>query len=88
MHPCPYCDGEAALKSPMTVSYEILRRLERERQQVVGREVLITAHPAVAHFLLDEERENLEAMEIELQTRISVKGDPALHQEHFKVEPF
>jgi ribonuclease G len=85
--PCFYCDGEGHLKSRQTVCYEILRDLERERVELFGRNVTVTAHPEVAARFCDEERGPLERLEERLHARILVKGDAEFHMEQYEIGP-
>ncbi len=83
--PCFYCDGEAYLKSKQTVSYEILRELERERKELLGQNIMILAHPEVAARFCDEERIYLEQVEERLHARILVKGETNFHLEQYDI---
>lgn len=85
--PCSYCDGEGYLKSKQTVCYEILREMQREREELFGKNVQVVVHPEVAARFYDEERSPLERMEERLQARILVKADPAFHQEQYEITP-
>ncbi len=83
--PCFYCDGEGHLKSKQTVCYEILRELERERQDLYGGNVLILTHPEVAAMFCDEERAALERVEEKMHALITVKSDARLHLENYDI---
>ncbi len=83
--PCFYCDGEGYLKSKQTVCYEILRELERQRNEFFGRNLLVLAHPEVVAMFCDEERAPLERVEEKMHARIVVKADPNLHLEHYDI---
>ena len=83
--PCFYCNGEGYLKSTVTMCYEIFREIEREHETLFGHRVMVTAHPEVAHLLYDEGRHHLEALENDLQARISVKADQSLHLEQYDI---
>jgi ribonuclease G len=83
--PCFYCDGEGYLKSTGTMCYEIFREIERDREVLSGRSVMVTAHPEVVHLLYDEERHRLEELEKNLQARITVKADQSLHLEQYDI---
>jgi ribonuclease G len=83
--PCFYCDGEGYLKSKVTMCYEIFRDIERDHEALFGRSVMVTAHPEVAHLLYDEERHRLEALENNLQARITVKADQNHHLEQYDI---
>jgi ribonuclease G len=83
--PCFYCDGEGYLKSKVTMCYEIFRDIERDHEALFGRSVMVTAHPEVAHLLYDEESHRLEALEKNLQARITVKADQNHHLEQYDI---
>jgi ribonuclease G len=83
--PCFYCDGEGHLKSKQTVCYEILRELERQKEDSYGRKLLVMTHPEVAAMFYDEERAALERVEENLHAIISVKADPNLHLENYDI---
>jgi ribonuclease G len=83
--PCFYCEGEGHLKSKQTVCYEILRELERDRQELFGQNIMVTVHPEVAARICDEETGPLERVEERLHARIQVKGEPNFHQEQYEI---
>ncbi|SFM75383.1 Rne/Rng family ribonuclease [Thermodesulforhabdus norvegica] len=85
--PCPYCDGTGYVKSRQTVCHEILRALERERKELLGRKVLIRAHPDVVALFYDDERQAFEEAEEALMGRIYLKGEPDFHVEQYTIEP-
>jgi ribonuclease G len=83
--PCSYCEGEGYLKSRQTVCYEILRGLERQKEEFFGKNILILANPGVAALFCDEERAPLERVEEKMHALITVKADPNLHLEHYDI---
>jgi ribonuclease G len=83
--PCFYCDGEGYLKSKQTVCYEVLRELERQREDLLGKNILVMAHPEVAAMFCDEERAALERVEERMHALVSVKADPNLHLENYDI---
>jgi ribonuclease G len=83
--PCYYCEGEGHLKSPQTVCYEILRELQRDSQDLFGRNLMILVHPHVATRFLDEERVVLEHFEEKLHASIQVKAEKSLHLEQYEM---
>ena len=85
--PCSYCEGEGHLKSKQTVCYEILRELERDKEEYFGQSVMVMAHPKVAARFCDEERSHLERMEEQLHAKIVVTGDPGFHVEQYEIAP-
>jgi ribonuclease G len=84
MEPCPYCEGKGLVKSAMTLCYEIFRRAEDLAGHGVKR-VVITAHPAIAELLLDEERQGLEEIENRYGMKIIINEKPTLHQENYEI---
>jgi ribonuclease G len=84
--PCPYCHGKSFTKNLRTVCYDIFRELERCALEggTVGARVL--AHPEVVDTLFQDERDTLDRLEERFGMKVSIKGDPALHLEAFKVE--
>ncbi len=83
--PCYYCEGEGHLKSPQTVCYEILRELQRDSQDLFGRNVMILVHPHAATRFLDEDRAALEHFEEKLHACIQVKAEKSLHLEQYEI---
>ena len=81
---CPYCEGKGFVKSPRTVAYEIFRKL-RKMNLPSGKMAVITAHPAVAELLSDEEQYGIEEIENTFLIKLIVKADFKLHQEHYEI---
>jgi ribonuclease G len=81
--PCFYCDGTGHVQSKLTIAYEILRQIRRERDQLKGYTVVVNAHPAVADTLKHEAREVLEEAQRRYVRRIVVHAKPEYHIEQF-----
>jgi ribonuclease G len=82
--PCQTCQGAGLLKSPQTVSYEILedaRRLARS-SDLKGKQVVLRINPEVARTLRGPERDVLNAVEDYLGP-VDVTSDATIHQEQF-----
>ena len=85
--PCPYCEGKAYIKSPITVCFEVLRNLKREAaSDRKHKEILLRVHPEVADLLADEERRTLEEIEKLLSCKIAIKSKKNFHLEQFEIE--
>lgn len=84
--PCPYCYGKGFTKNLRTVCYDIFRELERTALEGGMAGAAVTAHPEVVDTLFQDERDTLDRLEERFGIKISIKGDPALHIEDFKVE--
>lgn len=81
---CPYCEGKGYIKSPYTVVYEILRKLQRLNLPA-GAKAIIKANPTIAEILSDEERTTLEEIERTSGISLIVKGDMTLHRENYEI---
>ena len=84
--PCSYCGGGGMVKSPQTVAYEILAEARRISKDVDdANEVILRVHPEVAKALRASERDVLQEIEAYLGGVVSIKSDPAVHQEQFDI---
>ena len=83
--PCPYCDAKGFVKSPTTVSYEILRELRKIGSQKQDSQIIVTAHPSIMNLIYEEERERSEEIERESGLKIIVRAENTYHQEYFEV---
>jgi ribonuclease G len=81
---CPYCEGKGFVKSPQTLCYEIFRKTKKLALQG-AQKIVITAHPAVAELLSDEERQGIEDIEKLNGVKVIVTDDPDLHQENYEI---
>ncbi|MDP2168086.1 MAG: Rne/Rng family ribonuclease [Thermodesulfovibrionales bacterium] len=81
---CPYCEGKGFVKSPLTLCYEIFRKI-RKMASPRGQKIIIRAHPVVAELLSDEERPGLEELEAQCRVKIIVTEDHSLHQENYEI---
>jgi len=85
--PCPYCNGRGNVKSPMTLSVELQRRLHsvmRKHQDSVH-EVKVVVHPELLNRLRTEDEELLVDIERRYAGRLSFRSDPTFHHEKFVV---
>jgi len=82
---CPTCKGSGHVKSDATLAAEIFRTIQAQAADAAGEEVLVHAHPDVAHRLEGEEREGLERLRALIGRKISVQGVPSHHREEYHV---
>jgi ribonuclease G len=83
--PCPYCTGAGLVKSPQTVSYEILeeaRRLARHNEGEHFKQITLRINPEVANALRTTERDVLAEIEDYLGP-VDITADRHVHQEQF-----
>lgn len=81
--PCFYCDGTGVLKSKTTVCHEIFRQIRREKDNLPGYKIKISAHPAVCDVLEREEKVALEEASKRLMRRIELQPRSDYHLEQF-----
>jgi ribonuclease G len=83
--PCHYCEGRGYTKSPTSVVYEIFREIRRIGRSSEVQKIVIGAHPAVVGLLQDEERQGIEDLERECDSKVILTADPALHLEQYDI---
>lgn len=83
---CPYCHGRGIVKSVATVSFDLMRKLERVLMDARIREVFVYLHPDVAYHLLSPERNMIRPLERRFRKVIRIVDDPKMHIEEIKIE--
>lgn len=82
--PCYYCGGRGVVKSSISISVEIQRRLrELLRRNKGNSQIRVTVHPAVLARLKNEDAQILRTMEDEFGGDLSFRADANIHQEEF-----
>lgn len=83
--PCPYCKGHGQVKTPITMSVELQRRLSAVlgRLPENDRSLLVVVHPDVMQRLKTEDGEHLVALERKYGARLTFRTDPTYHRETF-----
>ncbi|MCQ2351947.1 MAG: Rne/Rng family ribonuclease [Victivallaceae bacterium] len=85
--PCPYCSGTGLVKSVVTMSAEIQRRLTavlRDRKYK-GIPIRIYMHPEVLAQLRNSDSGFLDELETKYHHELSFRADASLHQENFRL---
>jgi ribonuclease G len=86
---CPYCKGRGKVKSALTMSVEIQRKLseilKRRSRDESDFQLLIIVHPAIRERLRTEDEKHIIEMEKRYFGKLSFRADPALHAEQFKI---
>jgi ribonuclease G len=80
---CPTCKGSGTVKSDLTLTAEIFRKVQAGAREGDGREVLIRVHPEMAHHLEAEQREGLERLQALVTRKVVVQGVPSYHREQY-----
>jgi ribonuclease G len=86
---CPYCKGRGKVKSVLTMSVEIQRKLQeilkKRTRDESDFQLRIVVHPTVLERLRTEDEKHLIEMEKRYFGKLSFRADPALHAEQFKI---
>ncbi len=84
--PCFYCDGTGQIQSRVTIAYEILRQIRRERQTLKGYSIVVNAHPAVIDLLQTDEKPAVVEAERRYMRRIELVPRREYHLEQFDLQ--
>ncbi len=86
---CPYCKGRGKVKSSLTMSVEIQRKLQeilkKRTRDETDFQLLIVVHPTVLERLRTEDEKHLIEMEKRYFGKLSFRKDPGMHAEQFKI---
>ena len=86
---CPYCKGKGKVKSSLTMSVEIQRKLaeilKKRTRDESDFQLRIVVHPVVLDRLRKEDEKLLIEMEKKYFGKLSFRADPGFHAEQFKI---
>jgi len=86
---CPYCKGRGKVKSALTMSVEIQRKLseilKKRQRDESDFQLRIMVHPTVLERLRTEDEKLLIEMEKRYFGKLSFRPDPTFHAEQFKI---
>jgi len=85
--PCPYCSGRGRVKTPMTMSVEIQRKLVSviNKHRDKGGDLIVVVSPDVLNRFKTEDSKILVELERQHAGRLIFRSDPALHRERFAI---
>ncbi|MEA2013530.1 MAG: Rne/Rng family ribonuclease [Verrucomicrobiota bacterium] len=83
--PCPYCHGKGKVKSTLSVSAEIHRRVKELLQRKKSADIRILMHNTVLSRLKNEDKDKLKELEKKFGGQLSFRVDPSLHIEEYKL---
>ena len=84
--PCPNCHGKGVVKSKVSISVEIQRKLQELLKRTHDSiEVRIIVHPEILSRLKNEDADILKEMERQLGGNLSFRSDENFHVEEFKL---
>ena len=86
---CPYCKGRAKVKSALTMSVEIQRKLQeilkKRPRDESDFQLRVVSHPTVLDRLRKEDEQILIEMEKKFFGKLTFRADPVFHAEQFKI---
>ncbi len=86
---CPYCKGRGKVKSALTMSVEIQRKLgeilKKRSRDESDYQLRIVVNPVVLERLRTEDENLIREMEKRHFVRLMFRPDPAVHAEQFKI---
>ena len=84
---CPYCNGTGHVKSSLSMSVEIQRRLHSLFKSRGNKRIAIRIfmHPDILTRLKNEDAELFDNLEKEYGRDLSFRGDSSMHHEEFKL---
>ena len=88
---CPYCKGRGMVKSALSMSVEIQRKISEVLRRLKGQgnqdqpHIRIYVHPEVLNRLRTEDEALLVDLEKKLNGKLSFRADPTFHFEQFKI---
>ena len=86
---CPYCKGRGKVKSPLTMSVEIQRKLseilKKRARDESDFQLRIVVNPTVLERLRTEDEQLLIALEKRYFGKLSFRAEPGFHSEQFKI---
>jgi ribonuclease G len=86
---CPYCKGRGKVKSSLTMSVEIQRKLveilKKRGRDESDFQLRIVVNPSVLERLRKEDEKHLIELEKRYFGKLSFRAEPTLHAEQFKI---
>jgi ribonuclease G len=80
---CPTCKGSGTVKSDLTLTAEIFRKVQAGAREGDSREVVVRVHPEMAHHLDAVQRDAVERLQGVIARKVVVQGVPSYHREQY-----
>lgn len=85
---CPHCHGSALIKTPESVSLDVMRRLAAGASRMDTARIEVRAYPTVATFLLNRKRKGIVELEEKTGKRINISADDTLAGDQIVIQLF
>jgi ribonuclease E len=83
---CPHCKGAGLVKTPESMSLDVMRKLAIAANDLRVQRVELSACPDVSFYLLNRKRAQLAAIEAETKKRILVRTDQELGLDEMRLD--
>jgi ribonuclease E len=83
---CPHCQGKGRIKSFASLGLGVLRQISLQAAQQPLQEVRLQASPEVAHFLLNQKRKDILALEEQFHLTFTITAHPGLAPEDLQID--
>ena len=85
---CPHCHGTALIKTPESVSLDVMRRLAGGATRLEVSRIEVKVYPTVATYLLNRKRKQLVDLEDKTGKRINITADATLAGDGIVLEAY
>lgn len=85
-HDCPYCNGSGLIKTPESMSLEILRVLQLLAHRKGVQKITMSVAPPVAALVLNQRRAHLHELEGKTRTAIIIRTDATLTLDQYSFQ--
>jgi ribonuclease E len=85
---CPHCRGAGLVKTPESMSLDVMRRLAIAMNDLKVIRVEMTVCPDVAFYLQNRKREQIVALEKQFNKQVVIRSDPAIALDDARLDLF
>lgn len=85
---CPHCRGTALIKTPESVSLDVMRRLAAGATRADVHRLEVRLYPTVANYLLNRKRKSLVELEEKTGKRINISADPLIAGDAVQIDGY
>ncbi len=82
---CSYCNGRGVVKSPLTMSIEVIRLLEQKLKGQRHKKVEVSVNPDLKEYLLRNYKKTLFSLERKFRCSIPITAEPHSHIEDIRI---
>ncbi|WP_306257241.1 ribonuclease E/G [Pararhizobium sp. IMCC21322] len=83
---CDHCEGTGYVRSPASISLQVLRGLEDHLAKHSNNNVAVKVRTEVALYILNQKRSNLAELEIRFGVQVTVEADNSVTMQGFTLE--